>query len=336
MYIVAFTVTYFVFRRQIKERNFPINDDDLSGLFLWAIVCLIAGARIFYALVYDIDGEFRRAPWLIFWPFRNGTFVGLQGMSYHGGVIGAFLATVIYSKAKKFNFREIGDMFAASIPLGFTFGRLGNFINGELYGRITASPLGIIFPHGGIAPWHPDFDRIRAAAAHMGIASVAGPAGILNFPRHPSQLYQMFFEGIFLWAVIWMCRNRKPFKGFLISMYFIGYGLIRFIIEYFRQPDENIGYRLQFVASELPLAIAHPLLAFSTGQVLCFLMIVAGVAWALFASRLGNREPVLDYAAAGAHLTAGAGGQDSHRRKEASESAKLERNRRRKLRNKLK
>ena len=336
MYIVAFSITYVLYRRQIKERNFPINEDDLSGLFLWAIICLIAGARIFYAFVYDVDGTFRRAPWLIFWPFRDGVFTGLQGMSYHGGVIGAALATLVYSKIKKFDFREIGDMFAASIPLGFTFGRLGNFINGELYGRITASPLGVIFPHGGIAPWHPDFDRIREAAEQMGLTPIVGPAGILNFPRHPSQLYQMVFEGIFLWAVIWLFRNRKPFKGFLISMYLIGYGLIRFVIEYFRQPDAAIGYRIQFVEPVLPSAIAHPLLAFSTGQVLCFLMIIAGLAWAFFASRMSGREPILDYAAAGAQTGAAAGGRISHHSKEESEADKSNRNRRRKMRNKLK
>ena len=295
MYIVAFAVAFLLYRRQVRERNFPMSEDDLSGLFLWGIIALIAGARIFYALVYDVDGTFRRQPWLIFWPFRDGVFTGLQGMSYHGGVIGGALATLIYCKVMKFNFREITDMYAASIPLGFTFGRLGNFINGELYGRITASPLGMIFPHGGIGPWHPDFDRIREAAQEMGLTPIVESGGILNFPRHPSQLYQMLFEGIFLWAVIWFFRNRKPFKGFLVSMYLVGYGLVRFVIEYFRQPDAAIGYRIQFVQPTLPPAIAHPLLAFSTGQVLCFLMIAAGLVWGFLASRMNDREPLRIY-----------------------------------------
>jgi len=329
MYVVAFTVAYLLYRRQIKERKFPMTDDDLSGLFLWGILALIFGARIFYALVYDVDGFFRRSPWLIFWPFRDGEFTGLQGMSYHGGVIGGILAILIYSKAKNFDYREIGDMFAASIPLGFTFGRLGNFINGELYGRITTSPLGVIFPHGGIAPWHSDFHRIVQAAEEMGLTPIAGPAGILNFPRHPSQLYQMFFEGIFLWAVIWFFRNRKPFKGFLITMYLTGYGLIRFVIEYFRQPDAAIGYRIQFVEPTLPPAIAHPLLAFSTGQVLCFLMILAGLVWAFFASRMSDREPVLVYPDGGLPAPRPA-------MKEKQGGEKPNRNRRRKMRNKLK
>jgi len=328
MYIVSFTVAYLLYRRQVKERKFPMTEDDLSGLFLWGIISLIVGARVFYALVYDVDGFFRRQPWLIFWPFRDGIFTGLQGMSYHGGVIGGILAILVYSKARNFDYREIGDMFAASIPLGFTFGRLGNFINGELYGRITASPLGVIFPHGGVGPWHRDFDRIVAAAHEMGLTPIVEAGGVLNFPRHPSQLYQMIFEGIFLWAVIWFFRNRKPFKGFLVAMYLTGYGLIRFVIEYFRQPDAAIGYRIQFVEPVLPSAIAHPLLAFSTGQVLCFIMIVAGLVWAFFASRMNDRDPIRVYPAAGEAAPPVA--RFSAQEKEA------ERKLRRKLRNKLK
>ena len=326
MYIFAFTVAYLLYRRQIKERNFPMSEDDLSGLFLWGIIALIMGARIFYTLVYDPFGTFRRAPWLIFWPFRDGRFTGLQGMSYHGGVIGGALAILLYAKVKKFEFRELGDMFAASIPLGFTFGRLGNFINGELYGRITTSPLGMIFPNGGIAPWQSDFEEIRLAAEQMGLTPIVEPGGILNFPRHPSQLYQMFFEGIFLWAVIWFFRNRKPFKGFLITLYLSGYGLIRFFIEYFRQPDAAIGYRIQFVETPLPPAIAHPFLAFSTGQVLCFIMIVAGLVWAFFASRMKDRNPVQVYS------------EEMQMQKAAGNpaDAQKDRNQRRKLRNKLK
>ena len=330
MYIFAFTTAYLVYRRQVKERNFPMSDEDLSGLFLWGIACLIVGARVFYALVYDVDGTFRRAPWLIFWPFRDGQFTGIQGMSFHGGVIGGILATIFYSKAKKFDYREIGDMYAASIPLGFTFGRLGNFINGELYGRITSSPIGMIFPNGGIGRWHPDFDRIVAAATEMGLTPVVESGGLIyNFPRHPSQLYQMIFEGIFLWAVIWFFRNRKPFKGFLITMYLAGYGLIRFVIEYFRQPDAAIGYRIQFVQPELPLEIAHPFLAFSTGQILSFIMIAAGLVWAFIASRMDDREPIRIY-------EAGAAAQAQKPVAPDAGEDRKDKNRRRKLRNRLK
>jgi phosphatidylglycerol:prolipoprotein diacylglycerol transferase len=138
-------------------------------------------------------------------------------------------------------------MFAASIPLGYTFGRLGNFINAELYGRVTTSPIGMIFP---------DTDGL---------------------PRHPSQLYEMIFEGVVLWAIIWFFRNRKPFEGFLIGLYFLGYGFFRFIIEFFREPDSHMGF---------------PILNFTTGQILCFLMILFGIIWIIYCSKLPKKETV--------------------------------------------
>jgi phosphatidylglycerol:prolipoprotein diacylglycerol transferase len=161
----------------------------------------------------------------------------------------------------------------------------------------------------------------------MGLTAVAGPGGVLNYPRHPSQLYEMFFEGIVLWAFIWFFRNRKPFKGFLLTLYLSGYGLVRFFIEYFREPDADLGYRIQMVKTTLPPALGHPLLCFSTGQIFCFLMILAGLAWAFIASRMKDREPVMVYTSA----------QQIQRVKPAvaPEEKTAERNRRRKLRNKL-
>ena len=323
MYIVAFGVAFFLYRRQVRERRFPMTEDELSGLFFWGILALLLGARIFSTLVYETDNIYRRAPWLIFWPFRNGQFTGLQGMSYHGGVVGGIIAIFVYSLVKKFDFRETGDMFAASIPLGYTFGRLGNFINGELYGRITAGPLGMIFPHGGIYPSDKDYALIREGAEQMGLVAIEGPGGILNYPRHPSQLYEMLLEGVLLWAFIWFFRNRKPFKGFLITLYISGYGLVRFFIEYFREPDADLGYRIQFAKTAIPPALGHPLLCFSTGQVFCFVMILAGLAWALAASRMKDREPVRVYP------------EEGTRQPEKPEDRAAERNRRRKLRNKL-
>ena len=323
MYVFAFGTAFLLYRRQVKERNFPMTEDDLYGLFGWGILALLAGARIFSTLVYDGEYYVQR-PWLIIWPFQNGSFTGFQGMSYHGGVIGGILAIIAYSRVKKFDYREIADMFSASIPLGYTFGRLGNFINGELYGRITASPIGMVFPGGAVLASNADFAAIRDGAEEMGIAAIAGPGGSLNFPRHPSQLYEMLFEGIVLWAVVWFFRNRKPFKGFLVTLYLTGYGLVRFFIEYFREPDSNLGYPIQFVRTSIPTALSHPPLCFSTGQILCFLMILAGLAWAFAASRMNDREPVRVYLPGGG----------TPRPKPENKSS--DRNRRRKLRNRLK
>ncbi|MDR1863925.1 MAG: prolipoprotein diacylglyceryl transferase [Treponema sp.] len=295
MYIVAFGAAFFLYRRQVRERRFPMTEDELSGLFFWGILALLLGARVFSTLVYEPGDTYRKAPWLVFWPFRDGKFTGFQGMSYHGGVIGGMLAIILYSRRKKFDCREIGDMFAASIPLGYTAGRLGNFINGELFGRITAGPLGMVFPHGGIYPHEKNYTLIREGAERLGLTAVPDAKGILNFPRHPSQLYEALFEGVILWAIIWFWRNRKPFKGFLVTLYLSGYGFFRFMLEYFREPDADLGYPLQLVEAVLPPALSHPPLCFSTGQILSFGMIVLGLMWAAIASRLSDREPVRVY-----------------------------------------
>ncbi|MCL2759199.1 MAG: prolipoprotein diacylglyceryl transferase [Treponema sp.] len=321
MYIFAFGTAFLVYRRQIKERKFPMSEDDFSSMFFWGILSLLVGARLFSTLIYETSNIYLRQPWLIFWPFRNGKFTGLQGMSYHGGAFFGLLSVVIFAKVKKFSFREIGDMFAASIPLGYTFGRLGNFINGELYGRATAGPLGMVFPHATPLP-----------ASESWVVEIAEKTGtaitgaFVNLPRHPSQLYEMIFEGIILWAIIWFFRSRKPFKGFLVGLYFLGYGLFRFIIEYFREPDADLGYRIEFVKTTLPPAYAHPLFSFSTGQVLCFWMILFGIIWLIVASRLPNREVVYIY------------NEDENPTQKTvnKEEAAKERNKRRKLRKKLK
>jgi phosphatidylglycerol:prolipoprotein diacylglycerol transferase len=290
MYILAFGTAFYLYRKQIKERNFPMSDDDLSSMFFWVILSILAGARLFSTLIYHGDSTYWLKPWLIFWPFHNGKFTGLQGMSYHGGALFCLLSVVIYARVKRISFREISDMFAASVPLSYTFGRLGNFINAELYGRVTTGPLGMIFPHA--APLPVSENWVREAAEKTGVAITDA---YINLPRHPSQLYEMLFEGIILWAIIWLLRNRKPFKGFLVGLYFLGYGFFRFFIEYFREPDSHLGYPLEFVKSALPTAYSHPPLSFSTGQIFCFFMILFGVIWLVIASRLpkeDNKEDV--------------------------------------------
>ncbi|MDR1507778.1 MAG: prolipoprotein diacylglyceryl transferase [Treponema sp.] len=294
MYIVAFAVAFLLYRKQVAERRFPMTEDELSGLFFWGILALVLGARIFATLVYETDpvlrDTYRTQPWRVFWPFRDGRFTGLAGMSYHGGVIGGAVAVLVYSAVKRFDFRETADMFAASIPLGYTFGRLGNFINGELYGRVTSGPLGMIFPYA--QRFQADIPWVRRAAEACGINP---SGGFVNLPRHPSQLYEALFEGVILWAIIWLLRNRKPFKGFLVGIYLAGYGLFRFFIEYFREPDADLGYRIELVKTDLPPAVFSSFFNFSTGQVFCFVMIAAGLIWIGIASRLPGREPVRIY-----------------------------------------
>jgi phosphatidylglycerol---prolipoprotein diacylglyceryl transferase len=272
MYLLAFGTTYILFKYQIKKDSITMSDDDVVNLFFWTILGLILGARVFSTLVYDTSGIYWQKPWLIFWPFNSQMqMVGLQGMSYHGGLIGAISGLYIYIRIKKFSFLKTADLFVAGIPLGYTFGRLGNFINGELWGRVTDTKWGMIFPHA--TPISTKAEGVIQLADKLGI-SHSGMIAI-NLPRHPSQLYEAFFEGIFLWAVIWFFFRRfKKYNGLLLSVYLIGYGLIRFVIEYFREPDSDIGFVI---------------LNFSMGQLLCFLMIITGILVLFFSSKIKEK-----------------------------------------------
>ena len=277
MYLVSFVLAYVLFRYQVRERGLDVKDDDILNLFFWAILGLLVGARIFATTIYDPTGMYLRKPWLIFWPFdERMRFTGLAGMSYHGGLVGVVVAVVIYCRVKKFDVLEWGDMMVAGVPLGYTFGRLGNFINGELFGRVTASPIGMMFPHA--APVSLKYDEVRAIAGELGMSLTAGQT-LVSLPRHPSQLYEALFEGVILWLVLWFgFRKRLAVKGAMISIYLIGYGLARFVIEYFREPDIGIGYPISFVDVENPTYLFITPWNFTTGQILCFIMIVAGCA----------------------------------------------------------
>lgn len=235
MYIVAFSLTYFLLSRRIKNKEFELKNDVLENYFFQVIIFVLIGGRIGYVLFYNLK-YFISNPLEIILPFRfeNGfEFTGIAGMSYHGAVIAAFIGTYYFTRKNKLEFLKFTDFVVPAVPLGYTFGRIGNFINGELYGRVTDSAVGMYFPLAG--------DELL---------------------RHPSQLYEAVFEGIFIFAVLWSIRNKKFSSGFFLSAYFILYGLVRFIIEYFREPDGQLGFVL---------------FNFSMGQVLCFAMIISGV-----------------------------------------------------------
>jgi phosphatidylglycerol:prolipoprotein diacylglycerol transferase len=235
MYLAAFACTYFLVMYRIKQERYPYTADQIQDYFVWAILGVILGGRLGYVLFYNL-GYYLKHPLEILFPFEftgGIRFVGITGMSYHGGAIAVFIATLIFCRKKGIDFWRFADLFCPAIPLGYTFGRIGNFINGELYGRATTVAWGMVFP-----------------------------SDPLHLLRHPSQLYEAFFEGIILFAVLWWIRRKSPFEGALFAFYLIGYGLIRFVIEFFREPDAQLGF------------ILGP---FSMGQMLCFLMIAAGI-----------------------------------------------------------
>lgn len=285
MYVFAFATAFALFMYQVRKgelqlaegRSRPYEDDEVISFFTWGIFGLLIGARIFATLVYDTSGVYWRKPWLIFWPWdENGAWTGLQGMSYHGGFIGGFAGMLFWCLRYRHSFFAWCDTMGASIPLGYTFGRIGNFLNGELYGRVTASPVGMVFPSAPRFPLSEEW--VRATVEKIGM-HVPDGARFVNLPRHPSQLYEACFEGLVLWAIIWFVfRRRKPFNGFITGAYTIGYGLVRFVIEYFREPDADIGYRITASGHPSPTYLNESLLNISTGQILCLGMIVAGTA----------------------------------------------------------
>ena len=255
---------------------------------------MLLGGRLFSVLIYDPTGFYARNPLQIVFPFQrvDGAlrFIGLQGMAYHGGLVGAVVAVAVYCRVKHLPVLQVADLLAASAPLGYTFGRLGNFINGELYGRVTSSPIGMIFP---AAPGYPTSEPwVRQVAEEAGVPIAEG-AALVNLPRFPSQLFEAFFEGVFLWALLWFVfRGRRPFPGFLMAMYVIGYGVARFAVEYLREPDEGMGFPLSFVPVANPAQFSP--WNFTTGQLLSAVMIICGLATLMILAShpsAGQRRP---------------------------------------------
>jgi len=235
MYLVAFAIVYILAGYRIKrEKRFPISADEIQNLMIYMMIGVIVGGRLGYVFIYN-PLYYLKNPLEIFLPFRfsNGiTFTGISGMSFHGGLIGVIVAIWTFARKTGFNFWNTVDLVAPVVPLGYTFGRIGNFINGELYGRVTSASIGMYFP---LAPG--------------------------QSLRHPSQLYEAFFEGIVLFIVLWNLRKLKTPKGAMLSFYIIGYGLVRFFIEFYRQPDSHMGFVF---------------MSFTMGQLLCGLMMVCG------------------------------------------------------------
>lgn len=284
MYVFAFGTAYFLLKKVANEgalnsKTYKVTEDDLFSFLFTGILFLLLGARLGSTLIYNkydpsnpYSINYWTHPWLIFWPFdKNMHFTGFAGMSYHGGFIGGFIGMLVWCKKHKQPFAKWCDAMACAIPLGYTFGRIGNFMNGELYGRITTMPWGMIFP--GAETFSSSQSWVQEIAAKIGMDISRG--GLVNLPRHPSQLYEAFFEGIVLWCIIWNLRKHKKFDGMLACIYAGGYGIVRFIIEYFREPDIDLGFRLGDKTANVYERTS--LLNISTGQILCSLMIIGAI-----------------------------------------------------------
>jgi len=215
MYVVAFFVVYQLVLYRIRTEKLEYTKQTISDFMIWVILGILIGGRLGYVFFYDF-GYFVAHPIRIISPFDflDGIrYTGIYGMSYHGGLLGTLTAFALYCRKNKINFWRFTDLFVTAIPLGYTFGRIGNFINGELYGRVTKMPWRMYFP-----------------------------SDLLHQLRHPSQLYEALFEGLLLFTILWRIRKIKVFDGFLSGIYLIGYGVFRLFIEFLREPDSQLGF----------------------------------------------------------------------------------------------
>ena len=224
MYVFGFVASYLLVKYQMKQKDFGISKLEVENLYFYLILGLVIGARLGYILFYDLKMYLEN-------PFEI-VAIWHGGMSFHGGLIGVLIVGIVFCWKNKKSFWKVSDLIIVTAPMGLGLGRIGNFINGELYGRVTQVPWGMIFPKGG------------------------------PLPRHPSQLYESALEGGLLFLILWFLKDRRLPAGGLLAIFLFFYGAFRFFVEFFREPDAQLGL------------VFRP---FTMGQVLCALMVAGGV-----------------------------------------------------------
>jgi phosphatidylglycerol---prolipoprotein diacylglyceryl transferase len=227
MYLLAFGFAWWLGRRRIAQGRLPgIDAERFGDLMFYGMLGVVLGGRIGYVLFYAF-GDFIDDPLTLF-RIKEG------GMSFHGGLLGVMVAVAWWSFKHRLHVFDTLDFVAPLVPAGLGFGRIGNFIGGELWGRTTDHPWGMIFPNALPAPYHAmDLDRLRELAA----------SGALDaYARHPSQLYQAFIEGVLMAAVLWWFSGRPRPRYAVGGLFALLYGLGRFAVEFVREPDAHIGY----------------------------------------------------------------------------------------------
>lgn len=228
-YIFGLVLAWGLARKMSRQSHSTFTVLKIDDFLIWATVGIILGGRLGYVLFYNLE-YYLEFPLQILALWQGG-------MSFHGGLIGVIIATLLFAKRKDISPFVMGDILVCVAPIGLFLGRLANFINGELYGRVsTAVPWVMVFPMGGEAP------------------------------RHPSQLYEAFAEGILLFVILnllwWFVPKYRNRTGFMTGLFFILYGFFRFGLEYFREPDDHLGF-----------VLAH----LSMGQLLCVPMALFGL-----------------------------------------------------------
>ena len=267
MYLLAFASAWWLGRQRIRAGRLPgVNMEGLSDLAFYGMLGVVLGGRIGYILFYSF-GDFLANPLMIFKVWEGG-------MSFHGGLLGVMAAAWWWTRKQKMHFFDTMDFVAPLVPAGLGFGRIGNFIGSELWGKYTGAGWGVVFPNG----LPEQFRGLDPAALKAQF-----DAGLLDpFARHPSQLYQAFLEGLVMFCALWWF-SRKPRPRYAVSgLFALLYGCFRFLVEFVRVPDAQMG--------------DHGYLAFgwlTMGQVLSVPLIALGLFWLWLSRRSPTLQPAL-------------------------------------------